>query len=63
MLTHIVTVVLLTVKWGEHDKAISDLTRAIEIKPDYAGAYNNRGVAYDRKGGHMIKRLLIITRQ
>ena len=25
---------------------------AIQIKPDYADAYNNRGIAYDKKGDY-----------
>ena len=35
---------------GDFDKAIKDFTTAIEIKPDFFGAYNNRGNAYSRKG-------------
>ena len=34
---------------GNFDKAIKDFTTAIEIKPDFFGAYNNRGVAYGEK--------------
>ena len=34
----------------EYDKAIEDYTKAIRLKPDYAGAYANRGYAYSRKG-------------
>ena len=30
---------------GEHDLAIKDFTKAIELKPDYAFAYNNRCAA------------------
>ncbi len=30
--------------------AIEDYTKAIELKPDYASAYNNRGVAYEKVG-------------
>jgi tetratricopeptide (TPR) repeat protein len=33
----------------EYDKAISDYTEAIRLKPDNAFAYNNRGYAYDAK--------------
>ena len=29
----------------EHSEAIADYDRAIELKPDYAEAYNNRGIA------------------
>ena len=31
---------------GDHDEAICHYTRAIELKPDDAEAYNNRGVVY-----------------
>ena len=34
---------------GDFDKAIKDFTTAIELKPDFFGAYNNRGVAYREK--------------
>jgi len=35
---------------GQYERAILDLTRAINIDPDYAPAYNNRGTAYAGKG-------------
>jgi len=35
---------------GNFIRAISDYTRAIEIKPDLAKAYNNRGIAYEKQG-------------
>ena len=35
---------------GEYEKAISDYTRAIEINPRYAVAYNNRGLVYRKMG-------------
>jgi|GEM_PF-864430 len=35
---------------GEYDQAISDFTKAIELKPDYALAYCNRGNSRDEKG-------------
>ena len=35
---------------GDFDKAIKDFTTAIELKPDFFVAYNNRGNAYSRKG-------------
>jgi tetratricopeptide (TPR) repeat protein len=37
-------------KKGEYDKAIKDCTQAIRLKPDYAYAFNNRGLAYRKKG-------------
>jgi tetratricopeptide (TPR) repeat protein len=36
----------------EYDKAISDYTEAIRLKPDAADAYYNRGIAYDDKNEH-----------
>ena len=35
---------------GQDSEAIQDLTKAIELKEDYAEAYYARGLAYDRKG-------------
>ena len=35
---------------GEQDKAIQHFNKAIELKPDFFGAYNNRGIAYGKKG-------------
>ena len=35
---------------GKHEEAIEDLNKAIELKPDYALAYNNRGIAYNNLG-------------
>jgi lipoprotein NlpI len=37
---------------GDHDRAIADYNEAIRVKPDYADAFNNRGVTYDHKGDH-----------
>ena len=34
---------------GDFDKAIQNYDKAIELKPDFFGAYNNRGVAYGEK--------------
>src|SRR5262245_43440118 len=35
---------------GDNDRAIADLSKAIEINPKYAAAYYNRGAAYRAKG-------------
>ncbi|MEK6233991.1 MAG: tetratricopeptide repeat protein, partial [Planctomycetales bacterium] len=35
---------------GEHDQAIAELNRAIELKPDFADAYLTRGAACRNKG-------------
>ena len=35
---------------GQYDLAVIEFTKAIEINPRYAQAYNNRGLAYDAKG-------------
>lgn len=35
---------------NEYDKAIEYYNKAIELDPDFADAYNNRGIAYRRKG-------------
>ena len=35
---------------GEHDQAISEYTRALEINRRYVDAYNNRGLSYASKG-------------
>jgi len=37
---------------GEHDAAISDLTKAIKMRPRFAMAHFYRGRAYFRKGDH-----------
>lgn len=34
----------------QYDRAIADYTAAIQLKPDYAEAYNDRGFAYYLKG-------------
>lgn len=33
----------------QHEKAIIDFTRAIELSPKYANAYTNRGGVYGHK--------------
>ena len=35
---------------GDFERAISDFTRAIELRPNYPKAYNSRGVAYMQGG-------------
>ncbi|MDH3582561.1 MAG: tetratricopeptide repeat protein, partial [Hyphomicrobiales bacterium] len=35
---------------GKLDLAIADYSRAIEIDPDYAAAYKNRGIVYQHRG-------------
>ena len=44
-----IAAMLIVIK-GDFDRAIADFNRAIELKPDYAEAYNNRGNAYSDKG-------------
>jgi len=35
---------------GDYAQAIKDFSKAIELDPDYAVAYNNRGLAYYNSG-------------
>ena len=35
---------------GEYEQAIKDYDKAIELNPEYATAYNNRGNAYAKLG-------------
>ena len=39
-------------KSGEHQKAIDDYSKAIELNPQYAYAYYNRGIAHNDLGEH-----------
>lgn len=36
----------------DDESVIADHTRAIELNPEYAWAFNNRGIAYSNKGDH-----------
>ena len=40
-------------KSGDYEGAIADYTQAIRLKPDYADAYNNRGIAKDDLGQYL----------
>ena len=40
---------------GQYDQAISDYTKALEINPKYAKAYDNRGFIYLVKLGNKVK--------
>lgn len=37
---------------GNYDHAIVNLTKAIELNPNFAEAYNNRGIAYRKEGDY-----------
>lgn len=37
---------------GDHDRAIADCNKAVQLNPDVAGIYYNRAIAYDDKGDH-----------
>ncbi|MBT6516593.1 MAG: tetratricopeptide repeat protein, partial [Candidatus Marinimicrobia bacterium] len=37
---------------GNYTKAIESYKKAIELKPDYALAYNNLGIAYNNQGNY-----------
>ena len=37
-------------KVGEFDQAIEAYTQAIALNPDFAEAFNHRGLAYSKKG-------------
>ena len=38
--------------FDHYNRAIAEYTKAIELKPDYANAYNNRGNAYSNKSDY-----------
>ncbi len=38
----------------EHDKAIADFSKALELDPKHAFAYKNRADAYEAKGEKML---------
>ena len=40
---------------GEMDKALADYSKAVELKPNYAAAYERRGAAYAAKGDDRAK--------
>lgn len=39
-------------KKGDHDRALADFDKAVQLNPDYAEAYYNRAVAYFYKGDY-----------
>ena len=45
-------------KKKKYDKAIKDFTEAIRLKPDHAGAYHSRGIAYQKIGQKESRRRL-----
>ena len=50
MLMPITVAVAAYVNKGEYDRAIGDFNKAIQLKPDYAEAYHNLRIAYERRG-------------
>ena len=43
---------LLWTAMGSYDRAITDISEAIRLKPKYGPAYNNRGLAWFHKGNY-----------
>jgi lipoprotein NlpI len=37
---------------GQLDRAVADFDQAIELRPDYAEAFNDRGIVHSTKGNH-----------
>jgi len=37
---------------GEHQLAINDFDKAIQLDPDFGNAYSNRGAAFASQGQH-----------
>ena len=52
MLTHTIIVALQEANLGNHKGAIKDYDKALELNPDYANAYYNRGVAKGKLGDY-----------
>ena len=52
MILFMITGVMPITDLGNLRQAIEDYDRAIEINPENAGAYYNRGVAYGKLGDH-----------
>ncbi len=46
-------------KAGDLDKAIADYTKALELNPKFASAYNNRGAAYAEANLGLSSRALV----
>ena len=50
MLEPITTVAMLSIKKGEIDRAAADYSKAIQFKPNFVEAYNNRGLIFCQNG-------------
>ena len=49
MQTHTLVAVSHTTKKGNHDLALTDYTKVLELEPNNLFAYHNRGIAYINK--------------
>jgi tetratricopeptide (TPR) repeat protein len=49
-------------KHGNYDQAIAHFNKALEINPEYAEAFNNRGVAYAKGKGQYDKAISDYTK-